>query len=100
MPIIGRAASARLNWDENCAKCHGTDGNGKTKTGVNRRIKDFTDPKVQAEFSDTGMLKNLLMGIRTDGDSERMPAFKDKLTPTEAKELIVLIRSFKSAGQN
>lgn len=88
-------ASANENWENLCAKCHGANGDGKTKEGRAARIKDYTDPKVQAGFSDSGLLKNLLLGIDTDDGKNRMPAYKEKLTAAEAKELIALIRSFK-----
>ena len=94
-PVAAMAASPRENWDNHCAKCHGENGDGRTKTGTQRWIKDYTDPKVQAEFSDSGLLKNLLLGIRSDDGKERMPAFKDKLPVNEAKDLIALIRSFR-----
>ena len=88
-------ASSRENWDNHCAQCHGENGDGRTKAGVQRWIKDYTDPKVQAEFSDSGLLKNLLLGIRSEDGKERMPAYKEKLPVSEAKELVALIRSFK-----
>ena len=99
IPAVEFAATAQQNWDEHCASCHGADGSGKTKTGVKRHIKDYTDSKVQVTFTDSGLLKNLLLGIQDEGNSERMPAFKDKMTVAEAKELIALIRSFKGSSQ-
>ena len=94
-PTRGSEISARQSWDELCAKCHGPNGEGKTKIGVKMRIKDYTAAKVQAEFTDVGLLKDLLLGVSGEGDAERMPAYKDKLTAAEAKELVALIRSFK-----
>ena len=44
-----RAADAKENWEKNCAKCHGTDGKGKTKMGEKLQVKDYTDAKVQEE---------------------------------------------------
>lgn len=61
------AKSARENWDSLCAQCHGSDGNGKTKEGTKRHIKDWTDPKIQASFTDSGLLKNLMLGVSTEG---------------------------------
>jgi len=87
--------SARQSWDELCAKCHGANGEGKTKIGIKMRIKDYTAAKVQAEFTDVGLLKDLLLGVSGDKEAERMPAYKDKMTVAEAKELVALIRSFK-----
>ncbi len=95
LPTLALAAPARENWDQLCAKCHGDAGDGHTSTGTRRHIKDYTDPRVQAAFTDAGLLKNLLLGIQAEDGQYRMPAFKDKLTVPEAKELIALIRAFK-----
>jgi mono/diheme cytochrome c family protein len=91
----GQAETAQKNWDDKCASCHGANGDGKTKQGVKLHIKDYTESKVQADFTDSGLLKNLLLGIAKENGVERMPGFKDKLTVAEAKDLIALIRTFK-----
>lgn len=95
LPTLVLAAPARENWDRLCAKCHGDAGDGRTSTGTRRHVKDYTDPKIQAAFTDTGLLKNLLLGIQAENGEYRMPAFKDKLTVPEAKDLVALIRAFK-----
>ena len=95
LPAWGHAATPQENWAEHCASCHGANGDGRTKEGLKLRTKDYTDPKVQEEFSDIGLLKNLMLGVGGEGNKERMPRFSAKLTPAEAKELIALIRSFK-----
>lgn|SRR5208283_4293164 len=95
MPIAAIADSPQQIWDDQCAKCHGSSGDGKTKIGIKLQIKDYTDPKVQAAFSDAGLLKDLLLGVDADTSVNRMPAYKDKLTMAEAKEQVALIRSFK-----
>lgn len=93
-PVLSHAAPASENWANRCAKCHGMTGNGQTKIGAQRFIKDYTDAKVQAQFTDAGLLKNLLLGVQTADGKERMPSFKDQLSVAEAKDLIALIRSF------
>lgn len=95
VPGAAYAAPVRENWDNLCAKCHGPNGEGNTKEGAKRTIKDYTNPKVQSEFTDAGLLKNLMLGIKSSSEEERMPSYKDKLTVAEAKELVALIRSFK-----
>ena len=89
------AADATGNWEEYCAKCHGAAGKGETKTGQKLKVKDDSDPKVQAELKDDAMLDATLKGVTVNG-KERMRAFNDKLTPDEAKALVALIRSFKT----
>ena len=50
--VSASAADVKENWDKHCAKCHGQDGKGDTKMGKKLEIKDLTDAKVQAEFTD------------------------------------------------
>ncbi len=89
-----RAATPAENWENNCASCHGEDGKGQTKQGKKLKLRDYTDPKVQAEFKDEDMLKAILEGI-TEKGKERMKAYKDELTEEEAKELVVFTRKLK-----
>lgn len=95
LPMAMHAAPADENWANLCARCHGASGNGHTKVGEARFVKDYTDAKVQSHFTDAGLLKNLLLGITSEDGKERMPSFKNKLAVTEAKELVALIRTFK-----
>jgi mono/diheme cytochrome c family protein len=90
-----QAADAKANWDEHCAKCHGATGKGDTKVGMRLKVKDYTDPKVQADLKDDAMLEATLKGVTVNG-KERMKAYGDKLSEDDAKALVALIRSFKS----
>src|SRR5256884_4230484 len=47
-----RATEVKENWEKHCQKCHGADGKGQTKMGRQSGVKDYTDPKVQAELKD------------------------------------------------
>ncbi len=88
-----RAADAKETWDKNCSKCHGEDGKGKTKMGEKLGVKDYTDPKVQAELKDDQMAKAIKEGVKGD-DKTKMKAFAD-LSDEEVKALIAHVRSFK-----
>ncbi|MBI2924666.1 MAG: cytochrome c [Verrucomicrobia bacterium] len=88
-----RAADVKENYDKNCAKCHGADGKGQTKMGQKLGIKDYTDPKVQAEMKDDKSLKSLKEGMK-EGDKTLMKPF-DTLTDEELKALIAYMRKFK-----
>jgi mono/diheme cytochrome c family protein len=88
------AAEAKALYDKNCAKCHGPDGAGKTKMGRQSGVKDYTDPKVQAEMKDEAALQAIKDGIVEKG-KKKMDPYKDKLTDDEIKSLIALMRSFK-----
>ena len=76
-------------YTKNCASCHGKDGKGETTMGKKAKVKDYTDAKVQASFTDAEALKVILEG------KEKMKAYKDKVTEAEAKEVIAHIRAFK-----
>jgi mono/diheme cytochrome c family protein len=94
---VSYAATASENWENNCASCHGADGKGQTKQGKKLKLRDYTDPAVQAEFKDEGMLKAILEGVKDkDSGKERMKAFKDEITADEAKDLVAYVRKLKS----
>jgi cytochrome c6 len=94
--LTGRAlaADAKENWENNCAKCHGADGKGQTKMGRQLGVKDYTDAKVQGEMKDDQMLQRTKEGLK-EGSKEKMPAYKEKLSEQEIKDLIALVRGFK-----
>lgn len=88
------AADAKENWDKNCAKCHGPDGVGKTKMGEKLGVKDYTDPKVQAEMKDDEMFKSIKEGVKKD-DQTKMKAFGEILSDDEIKALVAYVRGLK-----
>lgn len=89
-----RAADAKETYDKNCAKCHGEDGKGKTKMGEKVGVKDYTDAKVQASFTDDQMAKTIKEGLKED-DKVKMKAYGDTLSDDDIKGLVAYIRSFK-----
>ncbi len=90
------AAPVAENWENHCMKCHGADGKGQTKAGKKLSVRDYTDPKVQAEMKDDDMIKATAEGIFDKGGKEKMKAYKDELSAEEIKELVAYIRKFKS----
>ncbi len=97
LSVVGRAATAAENWENNCASCHGEDGKAQTKQGKKLKIRDYTDPAVQAELKDDAMLKAILEGYFENG-KERMKGYKDEFEnpEKEAKELVEYIRGLKA----
>lgn len=89
------AADATENYEKHCAKCHGPDGKGDTKMGKKLNVKDYTDPKVQAELKDDKAFKSIKEGMK-DGDKTLMKPF-DTLTDEEIKALIAYMRKFKKS---
>ncbi len=90
----GQAADVKENWTAHCAKCHGAAGKGDTKMGQKVGVKDYTDPKVQASFTDEEAFKATKEGI-VDKGKEKMKGFGEKLSDQEIKDLVAHIRSFK-----
>ena len=88
-----KAADAKELWAKDCAKCHAEDGKGKTKMGEKLGVKDYTDPKVQADMKDEKMTKAIKEGIKEE-DKTKMKAFTD-LTDDEVKSLVAHVRAFK-----
>jgi mono/diheme cytochrome c family protein len=87
------AADAAANWDKSCKSCHGADGKGDTTMGKKLDIKDFTDAKVQAAFTDAQLTKSIKEGVK-DADKTKMKAYTD-LTDDEIKALVAKVRGFK-----
>lgn len=57
-------------------------------------IKDMTDPKNQASFSDADAIKDIKEGV-TENGTEKMKGFGDKLSDSDIKALVAHVRSFK-----
>jgi cytochrome c553 len=93
---VVQAADVKELWDKHCASCHAKDGSGNTKMGKKVDVKDYRDPKVQAEIKDDKALKVVKEGI-TEKGKERMKPYADKLTDDEIKALIAHIRTFKKS---
>ena len=88
------ASPAAEAWENSCAACHGAEGKGDTKQGKKLKIRDYTDPKVQAEMKDDEMLKAILEGYVQNGKTT-MQGYKDEYSEQEAKDLVAFIRQLK-----
>lgn len=86
------AADVKTNWNTHCAKCHGADGSGDTKTGRKLGVRDYRDPKVQAAMTERDMIKATRGGLK-DKQRELMKPFGGVLSDEEIKGLIAHIRS-------
>jgi cytochrome c553 len=88
-------ADVKETWDKTCAKCHGADGKGQTKMGQKLGIRDYTDPKVQAAFTDEEAFKALKEGLKDkDGKTQMKPV--EGLSDEEIKGLVQHVRKFKA----
>jgi cytochrome c553 len=92
--ITASAADAKETFEKTCAKCHGADGKGQTKMGQKLGIKDYTDAKVQAGFTDEQAFKALKEGLK-DSDGKTLMKPVEGLSDDEIKGLVAYVRSFK-----
>ena len=90
-----RGAPAAELWADQCASCHGEDGQAQTKQGKKLKIRDYSSAAVQAELKDDEMLKAILEGV-TENGKERMKGYKDEISEDEAKSLVAFVRSLKA----
>jgi len=88
------AAPASEIWTNQCAKCHGADGAGKTNIGKKLKLKDYSDAKVQAELKDEDIAKAIKSGIKDEAGKDRMKAFSD-IPDEDVTALVAYIRTFK-----
>jgi len=88
------AADVKENWEKTCTKCHGPDGQGKTKMGEKLAIKDLTDAKLQAELTDEKAFKAVKEGIKdSEGKIKMKPA--EGLSDDDIKALVKHVRTLK-----
>jgi mono/diheme cytochrome c family protein len=94
------AASAAVEMDgraiyaDGCAACHGEDGRGRTGTGIDVPLPDFTDCQVASSEPDSNWLPLIAHGGAALGLSTQMPAFDGALTPEQQRAVLAYVRSF------
>ena len=88
-------ADVAANWTKHCGSCHGKDGKGDTKAGKKADVKDLTDPKYQASFSDEQMFKQIKDGMKDKNGKEKMKPFGGTLSEDEIKALGAFVRTLK-----
>ena len=97
--LSAKAADAKENWDNLCAKCHGAEGKGDTKMGAKLGVKDFTDAKVQGDIKDEDAVKAIKDGVKDADGKTKMKAFvtgaDTPLTDAEVKALVTYVRGLK-----
>lgn len=83
-------ASTQKIYTEQCSRCHKEDGTGGRVEidGTAINAEDFTEEKLK-NMSDAKYIGYIENGVPGEG----MPAFKDKLTDSEIKNLVKFIRS-------
>ena len=89
----GSSIDAGQIWTQHCKKCHAADGSGSTKIGQTFGVRDYTDPAVQATFSDEEIVEVVKNGVIKNG-KKKMPPYADKLTDAEIDALVQIVRGF------
>jgi hypothetical protein len=74
-------ADVKANWSKHCTKCHGEDGKGQTTMGKKLKVADYTDPKVQAKFTDEEMIKITKEG-KKEGSKTLMKGYSVTSSPS------------------
>lgn len=88
------AADAKSVYEDQCAKCHGTDGKGQTKMGQRLNARDYTDAKVQADLKDDAAFKAIKEGLKNaDGKTLMKPT--EGVSDDDIKGLVAYMRAFK-----
>jgi len=87
-----RADDGAATFKAKCAACHGADGSGNTAVGKSLKISDLSSADVQKQTDEQ------LTGIITNGKAPGMPAFKDKITADQIKQLLAFIRQLAKKG--
>ena len=88
-PAATAALDGRTIYTKNCAVCHRDNGTGGKMTieGKSLNVEDLTSAKIKA------MDNNKLIGYVINGvEDEGMPAFKDKLSEEEIREVVQYVR--------
>lgn len=90
---VSARADAKAIYEEQCAKCHGSDGKGATKMGQKVGAKDYTDAKVQAAMTDEKAFKSIKEGMK-EGDKVIMKPTQG-VSDADIKALVAYMRTFK-----
>lgn len=88
-PTIDELASGKKTFEQNCAICHKTDGTGGKIEIEGKKLNpdNLTSGKIKG-FSDEKIIGYILNGVEDEG----MPAFKDKLSEGEIRDVVKYIR--------
>ena len=91
----GNAKAGRQVHVSNCQRCHGPQGKGDGPAGKLLKTKpaDWTDKGKMSGLSDDHIYKIIWGGGGSVGKSTLMPAFKDKLSDQQVRDVRAFIRS-------
>jgi mono/diheme cytochrome c family protein len=88
------AGDAKALYEDQCAKCHGSDGKGQTKMGQKMNAKDYTDATVQANLKDEAAIKAIKEGLK-DKEGKTLMKPTEGVSDDDIKGLVAYMRAFK-----
>ena len=88
--VVAAAGGEEL-FGKHCASCHGKDGKARTPIARQLGVKDLT----QSKTSDGEIEKQVIEGKKDERGNQKMPPFKDKLSPEEIKSLIEFVKGLR-----
>lgn len=91
-PQKGKAAAlerGRAVYSEHCTRCHGSDGQGRTRMGESVEPPDLSDPGWQRTRTDARMIASVANG------RGQMPAFKKKLSRQDIAASVAYVRTLR-----
>jgi mono/diheme cytochrome c family protein len=93
-PPVTSGMSPALVYRAYCLACHDADGSGRIARKAMPDLPDFTDPKWQTARKDADLKKSIL-----DGKGKFMQPMKDKLSPSDADQMVAYVRAFQGGKQ-
>jgi cytochrome c553 len=83
-------------FEQMCAGCHGTQGNGQegTKSGFVPRIATLANKEYMASVPDDYLMMIIKKGGAYMGKIAAMPAWEEKLSDEEIRSIVAHIRTF------
>lgn len=85
-PVARAADDPAALFKAKCATCHAADGSGNSATGKALATPDLRSEDVQKQTDAQ------LIDATANGKGKKMPAYKDKLTDDQIKQLVGYIR--------
>jgi mono/diheme cytochrome c family protein len=91
----GNAKAGRQIHVSNCLRCHGPEGKGDGPAGklLKTQPADWTNKQKMSGLSDDHIYKIIWGGGGSVGKSTLMPAFKNKLSDQQIRDVRAFIRS-------
>ena len=84
-----KKTAVKVVFKQHCAKCHGTDGRGRTVEGEIAGAQDFTDQDWRQRVEEQRIINSITHG------RGQMPAFEKKLSKEQIKSLAAFVFTFK-----